>query len=222
MTGGTAASRRARRERGLKRLNQVRTWQLVLILILLLFVAATFLRMNNIGMVQRREAVLSADAEGDPEVLQNRLYDLQRHAAAHMNANTGVIYLQGAYDRAAEEAKTAAESEAQGGGANIYKKIEEEVCGPLARANGWRWPDARYIACQRAELAKYPESQQGSGAVTLPNKELFRHSFVSPVWSPDFAGFSVLLCLLVTLVIIGRFISILILRALLYRHYRDA
>lgn len=221
MRGGRAANRRERRERGLRRLNQVRTWQLALVLVLLVFVAATFMRMNNIGMIQRREAVMSADAQGDSEVLQSRLYDLQRHAASHMNADTGVIYLQASYDRAAEAAKQRAESETQGG-SNIYKKIEEEVCGPRARANGWRWPDARYIACQRTELAKYPAAEQGSGAVTLPNKELFRHSFVSPVWSPDFAGFSVLLCLLVTLVIIGRFIGILILRALLYRHYRDA
>lgn len=220
MKGGDRAGRRARHERGLKRLNQVRTWQLVLILVLMIFVAATFLRMNNIGMTQRRDAVISADAEGDMDVLQNRLYDLQRYVAAHMNTATGAIYLQESYNRAAEEAKLAAESQTRGG-ENIYKKIEEEVCGPLARANGWRWPNPHYIACQRNELAKYPPSQQGSGAVELPSKDLFRHSFASPVWSPDFAGFSVLVCLFITLVIIGRFAGIIILRGLLYRHYRD-
>lgn len=219
--GGNSVGKRRRRERGLKRLQQVKTWQLVLVLILMLFVTATFLRINNIGMIQRREAVLSADKEGNAEVLQNRLYDLQRYAAAHMNADTGVIYLQYSYDRAAEVAKKAAEAETKGG-SNIYKKIEDEVCGPLARANGWRWPDARYIACQRTELAKYPAAQQGSGTVTLPNKELFRHSFLSPAWSPDFAGLFVVVCLLITLVIIARFIGIVILRMLLYRHYKSA
>lgn len=220
--GGNSVGRRERRERGLKRLQQIKTWQLVLVLILMLFITATFLRINNIGMVQRREAVLSADEEGDMDVLQNRLYDLQRYASAHMNADTGAIYLQQSYDRAAEAAKKAAEAETKGGGVNIYKKIEDQVCGPLARANGWRWPDARYIACQRTELAKYPASQQGSGEVTLPNKELFRHSFVSPAWSPDFAGFFVVVCLFITLVIIARFIGILVLRLLLYRHYKTA
>lgn len=221
MAGGYSAGKRESRELGLKRLQQVKTWQLVLILTLMLFVAATFLRLNNIGMVQRREAVLSADQESSTEALQNRLYDLQRYAAAHMNADTGVIYLQGSYDRAAERAKKEAEAKMQGGSTNIYQKIEEEVCGPRARANGWRWPDARYIACQRNELAKYPEADQGSGAVSLPNPELFRHNFISPVWSPDFAGFSVLICLLITLVIAGRLVGILILQILLSKHNRN-
>lgn len=221
MAGGYSAKTRERHELGLKRLQQIKTWQLVLILTLMLFVSATFLRLNNIGMVQRREAVLSADKEGNADVLQNRLYDLQRYAAARMNADTGVVYLQGSYDRAAERAKKEAEANMQNGGTNIYQKIEEEVCGPQARANGWRWPDARYIACQRNELAKYPGAEQGNGTVSLPNVELFRHNFISPVWSPDFAGFSVLICLLITLVIAGRLIGILILQILLSKHYRS-
>lgn len=220
MLGGNSVDIRERRERGLKRLQQMKTWQFVLVLILMLFVTATFLRINNIGMIQRREAVVSADEQGNTDALQNRLYDLQRYSAAHMNADTGVIYLQESYDRAAQKAKDEAERSTQGS-TNIYKKIEEEVCGPLARANGWRWPDARYIACQRTELAKYPASQQGSGAVTLPNKELFRHSFVSPAWSPDFAGFSAMACLFITLVIVARLVGLVLLRLLLFKHYRS-
>ena len=214
-------TKRQQRERGLKRLQQVKTWQLVLILVLALFVTATFLRLNNIGMIQRRDAVLSADKQGDEDVLRNRLYDLQRYAAAHMNADTGPMYLQESYNRAAESAKQAAEAQV-GSGENIYKKIEDEVCGPLARANGWRWPDARYIACQQTELAKYPAAEQGSGEVTLPNKELFRHHFVSPKWSPDFAGFSVIICLAILLLIILRLIGVAILRLLLRKHYKSA
>jgi hypothetical protein len=193
----------------------------VLILILGAFVAATFLRLNNIGMLQRREAVLNADKESSSVVLQNRLYDLQRFSSAHMNADTGPIYLQESYNRAAEAAKQAAEAETGGSEVNIYKKIEDEVCGPRARANGWRWPDANYIACQRAELDKYPAAQQGGEQVSLPDAKLFRHSFVAPTWSPDFAGFSVLACLLITLVIVGRLVGILVLRLLLRHYYKS-
>lgn len=221
MKGGISATRRVQHERGLKRLQQVKTWQLLLVLVLALFVTATFLRLNNIGMIQRRDAVMSADKEGDADVLQNRLYDLQRYASGHMNADTGPMDLQGSYDRAAAAAKKKAESSVSGGSTNIYKKIEDTVCGPRARANGWRWPDARYIACQRTELAKYPRSEQGSGQVTLPDGKLFRHSFVSPTWSPDFAGFSVLFCFLVTLVIVGRLIGVAVLRLMLYRYYKN-
>ena len=45
-------------------LQRVKTWQLIILLILVGFVAATFLRLNNIGMVERRAAVMSADQEG--------------------------------------------------------------------------------------------------------------------------------------------------------------
>ena len=214
-------TKRQQHERGLKRLQQVKTWQLVLVLVLILFVTATFLRLNNIGMIQRRDAVLSADKQGNEDVLRNRLYDLQRYAAAHMNADTGPIYLQESYNRAAEAAKQAAEAQV-GGSENIYKKIEDEVCGPLARANGWRWPDARYIACQQTELAKYPAAEQGSGVVTLPNKELFRHHFVSPHWSPDFAGLAVIICFVLLLLIVLRLIGVAILRLLLRKHYKSA
>lgn len=104
-------TKRQQRERGLKRLQQVKTWQLVLILVLALFVTATFLRLNNIGMVQRREAVMSADKQGDADILRNRLYDLQRYAAAHMNADTGVIYLQESYNRAWQAIQEAAQKQ---------------------------------------------------------------------------------------------------------------
>lgn len=188
----------------------------------MLFVTATFLRINNIGMVQRREAVLSADKQGQAETLQNRLYDLQRYAAAHMNADTGVIYLQDSYNRAWQAIQKNAETQNNAGGANIYKKIEDEVCGPKARANGWRWPNPHYIACQREELAKYPEADKLINQVQPPNKELFRHNFISPAWSPDFAGLSVLICLFITLVIIARLIGVAILRLLLHRYYKSA
>jgi hypothetical protein len=116
-------NRREKQERGLRRLERVRTWQLVLILILGVFVSATFLRLNNIGMIQRREAVVSADKSGDAAVLQNRLLDLQRYAAAHMNADTGIIYLQESFNRAWRAIQDNAEQQNAAGGDNIYKKI---------------------------------------------------------------------------------------------------
>lgn len=206
--------------RGLRRLERIATWQLLLVLVVMAFVAATFLRLNNIGMVQRREAVLSADEQGNTEALHNRLYDLQRYTTTHMNSDTGAIYLQESYNRAAQAAKEAAEASTTNG-ENIYKKIEDEVCGPLARANGWRWPNPQYIACQQAELAKYPEAVAPASTVALPNTELYRHSYASPIWSPDFAGFSVLLCLVLIGVIIARLISLGVLRIFLKHYYKS-
>ena len=85
-------------------MQRVKTWQLIVLLIIVGFIAATFLRLNNIGMVQRREAVLVADKEGNDEVIINRLYDLQRHVSSHMNTDLGRgVYLEESYTRDYDE-----------------------------------------------------------------------------------------------------------------------
>ena len=55
---------------------KLHTWQLILILIPLLFLAATFLRLDHIKMTELRTVVLDADAAGDEEKLSNSLSEL--------------------------------------------------------------------------------------------------------------------------------------------------
>ena len=81
----------------IKRLSQIKTWQLVILLIMSGFISATFLRLNNVGMVERRESVEHADKAGDIVNLQQRLYDLQRYVSTHMNADPGKIALDHTY-----------------------------------------------------------------------------------------------------------------------------
>ena len=50
--------------RAIRRLEEIKTWQLVILLVMASFVSATFLRLNNIGMIERRDAVINADKEG--------------------------------------------------------------------------------------------------------------------------------------------------------------
>ena len=59
----------------LKQIQMVKTWQLVLIFLLMSFVSASLLRLNNVGMIERRDAVMTADQSCDKEVIKNRLYD---------------------------------------------------------------------------------------------------------------------------------------------------
>lgn len=195
------------------RLNRVKTWQLLVILVLMAFVAATFLRLNNIGMVQRRAAVLAADTTGDQETMQKRLYDLQRYTAEHMNADTGAFYLEGQYRRDVEKAITAASDDSNPQG-NIHVKADA-VCRPQFAV----WSQA-YVQCFTEELAKYPPSEDPAQDVKLPSTSLYRHDFASPLWSPDFAGWSVVVCVVLIIMIVVRLISLAILNLLLKRHYR--
>ena len=163
-------------------------------------------------MIQRRDAVLAADKEGNVTTIQSRLYDLQRYSATHMNSDTGPIYLEQQYKRDAQKIVDAAKDTGNPNG-NINAKAEA-VCRPQFTV----WSSA-YVQCFASELAKYPPSPDPTQNVTLPSALLYRHNFASPLWSPDFAGWSVVVCGVVLLMILIRLISLGILRLLLKKHY---
>jgi len=201
--------------RSIKDLQRVKTWQLLVLLLLVCFVSATFLRLNNIGMVERRTAVIAADEAGNSENTILRLYDLQRYVAAHMNTDMGKgVYLEASYKRDSQAILDAASGDQNPNG-NIYKKAQE-VCAP--RFSGY---SAAYLQCTTDELAKYPASDNLLGAVKLPSADSYLHSFASPTWSPDFAGWSVILATVIALLIVVRLIGIGILKLLLRRHYKS-
>ncbi len=203
-------------KRNVKRLQHIKTWQLVLLLLLGVFIAATFLRLNNIGMIQRRDAVLRADAGADTTVTQTRLYDLQRYVAAHMNADMGTIYLEGQYKRDSQKAIDAASSDSNPNG-NVFKRAQE-VCAPrYANLGGY---SQAYQQCVIGELNSFSPSENPVSQVALPKADQYRFSFISPVWSPDFAGFSVLACLVISFLIIARLVALGVLKLILKLRHR--
>jgi hypothetical protein len=203
-------------KRTINGLQRIKTWQLVVLLLLAVFLAATFLRLNNIGMVQRREAVLSADENGDEQIIIQRLYDLQQYVSSHMNTSLGNgIYLEASYYRDYQALVDQA-SNTQNSNGNIYKKAQQ-VCAPQ-----YSQYSAGYVQCTLRELDKYPAATELKSEVEAPPAELYRHSFSSPLWTPDFAGWSVLICVVLVLMILARLITLLILRAMLHHHYKGA
>jgi hypothetical protein len=201
-------------KRNLGRLQRIKTWQLVIILILASFVSATFLRLNNIGMVQRRLAVYSADAVGNDTITQTRLYDLQRFVSSHMNTDMGKgVFLVDTYKRDVQALYKQASANSEPNG-NIYEKAQQ-VCAPQYTS----WSPA-YVQCTVDQLAKYPAGSNLNSSVNLPSGP-YQYDFESPLWSPDFAGWSVLVCVVILIMIIARFIGVIILRILLRRHYKS-
>lgn len=199
----------------LKQLKRVKSWQLVIVLILFGFVSATFLRLNNIGMVERRAAVISADKAGNSENTRNRLYDLQRYVSSHMNTDMGKgVYLEATYKKDVQAVYSAASNDSNPNG-NIYKKAQE-VCQPQ-----FDYMSYAYIQCTTDELAKYPASGDLTSTVQLPKADSYLHNFVSPLWSPDFAGWSVLVCVVILIMIIIRFIGVIILKIVLHHRYKS-
>ncbi|MDB5162087.1 MAG: hypothetical protein JWM52_595 [Candidatus Saccharibacteria bacterium] len=201
--------------RRIKDLQRVKTWQLVILLILVGFLAATFLRLNNIGMVERRTAVIAADGVGNQDDTIRRLYDLQRFVSSHMNTDMGKgVYLQESYKRDSQKVLDSASSDQNPNG-NIYKKAQE-VCAPR-----FSHYSTAYLQCTTSELAKYPAATDLIQGAKLPSADSYLHSYASPIWSPDFAGWSVVACGVIALLIIVRLVSLVVLRVLLRRHYRS-
>lgn len=213
----------------LRKLFRIKTWQLIIILVLLLFIEATLLRFDHIKMTELRSAVLAADAENNDQEIQSALSDLRKFVSSHTVINivekngqshvtfgTGPIYLEKQYIRRASAALEAAEQEIgndENPNGNVFAKAMD-VCKPIAIANGWAWNSQGYIDCMTGEIAKYPTSEtlQDTHVATLPSTALFRYDFASPIWSFTPSGIVAIVCIILALIIIIRFIIWCVLR----------
>lgn len=168
-------------------------------------------------MVQRRSAVSAADKSGDSTQMYARIQELRSYTQSHMNADTGVIYLQYQYNRDSEAAiKKASEQSSENANLNAQA---EAICHP--QYSGW---SHAYINCfvnALNDLSKNTSSSELSQP-DLPNTELYRYEYASPAWSPDFAGWSIVVAGLILFMIIARLIAMVVLRILLRRRYRAA
>lgn len=200
----------------IKSLERIATWQLVLLLLLMIFIAATFLRLNNIGMVQRRDAVISADKQGDQTVIRNRLIELSGYVSSHMNTDLNEVYLAEQYERdKADLVKRTVNQQTQIDKEVINAKVDA-ICKPQ-----YQGYSQGYVQCFAREYSKFAPGQNPISSIKMPDTERYRHVYAAPLWSPDFAGFSVLVCVLITLVIVLRLIGLWTLRILLKIRYKD-
>lgn len=209
----------------IRRLEQIKTWQLIVLLVLSGFISATFLRLNNVGMIERREAVKQADADGDETVIAKRLYDLQRFVASHMNTNPGSIPLEHSYKRAYDKALSEFEERIANQSNNNTVAEVREYCDSQAQQGGWGqfWvtADPRYVQCINDRWSQYPSADNFDYSFKAPSTAPYYHTFVSPRWSPDFAGWSLVLTGAIALLIILRFVFLLFLKILLKRKYKQ-
>ena len=209
--------------------TKIKTWQLLVVLIPLLFINATLLRLDHIKMVDLRDAVLKADEEEDDEKIAAALGELREYVSANVVVNivedngtqkvmfgTGPFYLEHQYLRAAHKALDEAEKNLQSDSnpnGNIYAKATE-VCRPQAIRNGWNWTSQGYINCMMTEINKYPAASEIQDTIlaNIPSTEMYRHNYSSPVWAPTVSGFFLLATLAVIVVIFIRLLGWVVIR----------
>ncbi|HET6622657.1 MAG TPA: hypothetical protein VFG56_01855 [Candidatus Saccharimonadales bacterium] len=198
----------------LAKLRKIKTWQLLVILLLVSLLAATCLRLNNLGMVTRRDAVMAADKAGDQQAIKSALVDLQSYVSHHMNTDLGQgVYLTESYERDRAAAIDKAQSAKDAAG-QAYRQADQECKQRFTGGVGSFRND--YVQCV---INKTAGLEAANDKLKLPQSELYRYDFASPRWSLDLAGLLVAIVALIILIIIVRTISVLILNLLLRRHF---
>lgn len=178
----------------LTRLRAVPHWWFFIAGVVLLFVSVLALRANNQRMIELREAVFVAD-EQDGDV-EDALRTLREHVYAHMNTDLTAgdnavhppIQLKYRYERLvlAANAKLSVTNE------SIYTDAQNhcEATGPGGFSGRNR------LDCIKEYVDSHGVQTQ---AVHIPDA-LYKFDFVSPTWTPDLAGLSLVaagLCFLV-------------------------
>lgn len=209
--------------------GKIKTWMLLILLLILGFLDATLLRLNHIKMTELRDAVMTADNNNDDAAIADGLIKLKEFVFSNTVINiteengeqvvsfgTGPFYLEHQYLRAAQAALNAAEQQLAGDSnpnGNIYG-LAGDTCKALALQNGWTWDNVNFINCMVTEINKYPAAAdiQDTVVAALPSTELFRHNYASPIWTPSFLGWLLIITGVVAVVIFIRFIIWLVLR----------
>jgi hypothetical protein len=179
-------------------------------------VVLSLLRLDNVGMIQRRDAVEVADETGDEEVLKLRLTELQNYVFTHMNASTGAFYLDKQYERDAtavlERAGQDIANNDSNPNGNVYRRASD-VCDPQFNV---KYSQA-HIACMMRELENYPamEEIRDTALADLPDTELYRREYVSPFFTFGLTGVTIALIAILGVVIITRLLIYLTLRLML-------
>ncbi|HVX48120.1 MAG TPA: hypothetical protein VHA05_02070 [Candidatus Saccharimonadales bacterium] len=183
----------------------LKPWYFALLAVIATIICVFALRANNEHMVKLRGAVYSADKNnGD---VTGALKDLQAYVTTHMNTDlsngpTSVyppIQLKYTYQRLVD-AQQAAQSNSQ-----LYTAAQHycEQQDPVDFSGHNRVP------C----IEQYVESHGGSKPQAIPDA-LYKFDFVSPRWSPDLAGWSLLAAIILWLLFV---IDLLI--SLWFKHY---
>lgn len=163
----------------------LKAWYFLLPAILFALLAVYGLRGNYSTMSMLRADVYAADKQnGDVEAALNKL---RKHVYGHMNTNLASgdnpirppIQLKARYERLA-----ATENE-RIKGRNVQVAAQgEQICGQRFPGAGFNAPR---VSCVQDYVAANSSKEQ-----VVPD-QLYKFDFVSPRWSPDLAGASILL-----------------------------
>lgn len=169
------------------KLRPVRPWYFLALAVVSGIVCVLALRANNLHMVALRDQVYAADKnDGD---VKGALQQLQVYVTSHMNTelSTGSttvyppIQLKYTYGRLL----AAADKKANQSNTEIYRQAQAycEKQDPVGFSGRYRVPCIQqYIKSHDVTLPTIPDA-------------MYKFDFVSPTWSPDLAGWSMVVAI---------------------------
>ena len=170
------------------KLRSIEPWYFLIIVLISSGICASALRTNNQHMIKLRDAVYAADKDnGD---VQGTLLALQAYVVAHMNTNLSAgpqavhppIQLKYTYDRLVQaQSEQVAKNNMQ-----IYNDAQQ-YC---EQQNSADFSGRNRIPC----IEQYVQGH-GVNLATIPDA-LYKFDFITPVWSPDLAGWSLVVAAL--------------------------
>lgn len=190
-----------------RRISYIKAWQIAVVLVLLAAASVWALRQNSRGLEPLVAAVVEADrVNGD---IEGALLELDKYVSGHMNTDIDEpIQLAYSYDRAVDKVLQKARATSNG---DIYKKAQAECENPNVVLSV-------RAACIQDYVTKHAKPGQEPEPVDFPDRSLYTHSFVSPAWSPDLAGWLVALSAMCGVLLIGWLVGDWWARRYLKRH----
>lgn len=177
----------------------IKPWYFLILTLVSGVIAITALRSNNQHMVTLRNTVYQADKDGGD--YRAALNNLRNYVYAHMNTNLVAgadavyppIQLKYTYDRlvTAESARVAAANQ------QVYTDAQA-YCEQL-------YPDS-FSGGPRVPCITNYVGTHGTKAQPIPD-DLYKFSFASPAWSPDLAGWSLLVTVLSAALFVVSFLA---------------
>jgi uncharacterized protein with GYD domain len=164
------------------RFRLIKPWYFLILAIIFAGLSVYALRQNNLTMERLRNNVFTADK--DNTNVNATLQTLQAYVTTHMNTDLSSgpnspyppIQLQYTYDRLQQAANQAASNQ----NSQLYTIAEDYCQNQISSGFSGRYR----VAC----VEQYVESH-GVKVQQIP-ANLYEFDFISPTWSPDLAGWS--------------------------------
>lgn len=171
------------------------------VVLLLALLAVIFLRSNNLQMTNLRDKLVEADQSDNIAKVKIQAYDLQKYVLNHMNTSTGKVALQTLYDQAVE--RVVKDSRPPNIDTELYSRATVECESRLTSSGYTAWAD-----CVSQKVG-VNGNFKAVDRLNLPDTDLYYVEYISPRFSLDLAGLTILLAILGAVILLFKLLIIL-------------